>query len=250
MPESTKGSRLTQGILLISAVLAGVWYMIDLSAKLWPKHSESASIASNKSGTDKGLSIKDVNNAQEDGKQVISDSRNESSPTIQPGKSSARYENISVVRKEGTRQAAIILWEQEGADSLLGLESAISESIAARGIKPVQSFFTPAFIRDGKASRLISGEWNIAKELDIGRHVAYVLGGLVKVSYVANENSPGLLTANLAFEFRCLDAVTTTICGTQSFAVPGAGFTREDALASAVEHFKPQLETQIGAWFH
>lgn len=250
--QSTKGTRLTQGIILGSALLAAIWYIInipyDLSTKVLPKHSDSADLHSNKSSSDPDPPIKGVHDIQETKKQSSITNKEVPETRLPVDGPLARYENVSLLRNEGKRQAAIFLWEDGTNDSLLSLESVVADSLANHGIKPVQSFFTPEFVREGKASRLMAGDWKVARNLELGRHVDYVLIGSIKISYEPNDNFAGLLTANLSLELKCLDAVIATVCGVQRFAVPGAGYNRQAALTSAIDHIKPEMESSIRGW--
>jgi len=155
-----------------------------------------------------------------------------------------QYINTKILRREGVKQAAILV-RQESKDSLPNLESAIGSLLTKRGIEPVQSFFKPAFIQEGRANSLFAGDWTVSEQLQLGRHVDYVLVGFGNVSYSSNQELGGLLTANLQLELKCLNVVSQRICNSKTFNAPGAGYTQAAALQSAVEHLQHQLESFV-----
>src|SRR5712691_36999 len=110
-----------------------------------------------------------------------------------------QYVNTAISRREGVKQVAILV-RQESGDSLPNLESAIASLLAKRGLEPLQSFFKPAFIQEGQAKSLFAGDWRVSEQLQLGRHVDYVLIGFGKATYSSNQELGGLLTANFELE--------------------------------------------------
>jgi len=162
------------------------------------------------------------------------------SPKILPG----QYINTEISRHKGTKLAAVFV-TQESGESLPNLESAVASLLAKRGVEPVQSFFKPAFIQEGRAKNLFSGDWTISEQLQLGDHVDYVLIGFGKVTYSLNQELGGLLTANLELYLKCLNVVSRRICDSKTFATPGAGYTQSAALQNAIERLQPQLEVFV-----
>ncbi len=155
-----------------------------------------------------------------------------------------QYLNTAISRREGVKQAAILV-RQENGESLLNLESAIASLLGKRGVEPVQTFFKPAFIQEGQAKSLFAGDWTVSEQLQLGRHVDYVLIGFGKVAYSSNQELGGLLTANFELELKCLNVVSRMSCNSKIFSTPGAGYTQGTALQNAVERLQPQLESFV-----
>lgn len=247
--------RLTAVVFLTSAALAAVWYLInipyDVLHKVLPVRPpvQSDSTQSPPAPSPSGIS-RPTNDRPADEKHPPSTTNAIATPDHSFAGSPNRYENVAILRKQGKRQAAILLWPEDNGDAPTNLQSLLADLVVNQGVQAVQSFFTPEFVRTGQGSRLMAGDWGVARHLELDRHVDYVLLGSTKVMYQSNEKLEGLLTANLSLELKCLDAVTSNVCGAQSLAVPGAGYTRQAALASAVDHMKPQLESLVQFWIH
>lgn len=249
------GRRWATAIVLVSAALAAVWYLInipyDISTKLFPGHTKTAEAHSDQPAS--GPAAPQSQQAPQDQPQI---GKRQSEPANAAAAHQSargpldRYENTSVVRKEGESQAAVLLWAEDDRDTPANLQSFLADLVAQQGVQPIQTFFTPDFVRSGHASRLIAGDWRIARQLELSNHIDYVLIGAIKVSYLSDRNFEGLWTANLSLEIKCLNALTTNVCGAQILSVPGAGYNQKDALASATEHIKPQLEPLVTVWFH
>jgi Adenylate and Guanylate cyclase catalytic domain len=155
-----------------------------------------------------------------------------------------QYISTAILRHEGMKRAAILVRQGSG-ESLPSLESAIASLLAKRGVDAVQSFFKPAFIQEGQAKSLFAGDWTVSEQLQLGRHVDYVLIGFGKVTYSSNQELGGLLTANFELELKCLNVVSQRICDSKTFNTPGAGYTEGTALQNAVERLQQQLESFV-----
>jgi len=251
--DTKVGKRWTSALIVISAALAATWYLINIPYDVWTKilgrKSSQSEIQtdttarggqqanSNQTGTQSRSSIDQRTSQKKDGS----------------GNGSVRsnpYTNPAVTKQEDTRQAAILIWQAENGKPQPAIEAVLADIILDDSIQPVRSFFSFEFIRDGKAQRLMAGDLEVVANMELGRQIDYVLIGESKVSYELNARFDGLLRANIALELRCLDAVRSTICGTQSITAPGAGYSQEAAFATAVDHLKPQLGAFIGRAIH
>jgi hypothetical protein len=151
-----------------------------------------------------------------------------------------RYINFAISERGGGKRVAILV-EFEDGEPIPNLESEISAIVTRQGVEPEVSFFKPAFTQEGKARGLFLGDWTVADELQLKGHVDYVLIGFGNVSYRPNDESNGLLTADLRLTLKCLDIVSHSVCGNESFAIPGAGYSEDAALEDAVEHLGSEL---------
>ncbi|HLJ26799.1 MAG TPA: hypothetical protein VKY85_08825 [Candidatus Angelobacter sp.] len=247
------GGRWVTAIFLTSAALAAVWYLInipyDISTKLFSSRTKTAETHPDQPASGPvGPQNQQTPQVQTQTGKAQPEPANAAADQQSARGSPGRYENTSIVRKEGKSQAAVLLWAEDSRDTPINLQSFLTDVVAHQGVQPIQTFFTPDFVRSGYASRLIAGDWRIARQLDLGNHIDYVLIGATKVTYLSDKDFEGLWTANLSLEIKCLNAVTINVCGARSLSVPGAGYSQKDALASATDHMKPQLESLVTAW--
>lgn len=153
-----------------------------------------------------------------------------------------RYINTGIVRRGGTRMATILIL-QEGQDSFSSVEGTLITSLSKRGIEAVSSFFKPPFVLEGRARKLLAGDWNEATQLGLSKRVDYVVLGSAAVAYSSSPQFEGLITANLQVELKCLNVVAQRVCGSQNVSTTGAGYTRAAALEKAVANAGPQLDS-------
>jgi hypothetical protein len=168
--------------------------------------------------------------------------------TPHPGIRPETYINTAIIRTGHPAKVAILVWQASG-ESLTNVETALAHQVIKHGLQPVQSFFSPAFVRDGRAQLLLGGDWTQANTLGLRTHVDYVLLGFAKTKYAADPDFKGLLTANLKLELKCLDVVHQTICGSQRYDTQGAGYTNDAALGVAVDHMRSDLQSFVGKAF-
>lgn len=161
-----------------------------------------------------------------------------------PGLTAAAYLNTAI-RNRGERREAAVLILDENEQQILHIEQALADVLTQRGVVPVQSFFTQAFIHEGRARALFAGDWDIARELALDTRVDNLILGFAQVSYSRNPEYEGLWTANLTLELKCFDFQPQRICGTRSLSVTGAGYTQQKALETTVRGIVSQLEVYV-----
>ena len=152
-----------------------------------------------------------------------------------------RYINTAVAKPNGMKVVAILM-QQEGQDSVSSVEDALVISLQKQGIETVPLFFKPPFIQEGRAKRLVAGDWNEATRLDLSKRVDYVVSGLDAVAYSSSPQFEGLITADLRVELRCLNVVAQRVCGSRTVNAKGAGYTKAAALENAATNTKSLFE--------
>jgi hypothetical protein len=152
-----------------------------------------------------------------------------------------RYINTAIIKRGGTKVVAILML-QEGGDSFSSVEGALVTSLPKQGIETVPSFFKPPFVLEGRARRLVTGDWNEATRLDLSKRVDYVVSGSDAVAYSSSSQFVGLITADLQVELKCLNVVAQRVCGSRTVNAKGAGYTKAAALESAATNTKPLFE--------
>jgi hypothetical protein len=152
-----------------------------------------------------------------------------------------RYINTAIVRRTGKKLVAVLILP-ESQDSFASLEAKLIAPLSAQGIEPVSLFFKPQFIQEGRAQRLLAGNWNEAAQLDLKNRVDYVVFGSAGVTYSTSTQFDGLVTANLRVGLKCLEMVAQKVCGSQPLSSTGAGYTKEAALENAATKAKSDLE--------
>jgi hypothetical protein len=156
-----------------------------------------------------------------------------------------RYINTAITKGSGRKIVAVLILP-EGQDSFSTVERTLVTLLSKQGIEPVLSAFKPRFIKEGRARRLVAGNWNEATELDLSKRVDYLVSGLASATYIPSAQFDGLITANLQLELRCLNVVAQMVCGSQMVSQTGAGYTNGAALETAAVNAKPHLEAFVG----
>jgi hypothetical protein len=172
---------------------------------------------------------------------ALSPINGETKPPTRTVPLAARYENISILREPNHRKAALLIWREDGGQTS-GIEKELADFLKAKHTEPVQSFFTPEFVRGGHAMELFSGKWAIARQLELEKHVDYVVIGVAKTTFTPSAEFSGLITANLEIDLKCLDAAALRVSANQNIAVTGAGYTEAAALATSLEHARGELQ--------
>jgi hypothetical protein len=155
-----------------------------------------------------------------------------------------RYINTAIVKPSGTKVVAVLML-REGQDSFSSVEDAFVTSVPKQGIETVPSFFKPPFVLEGRARKLVTGDWSEATRLDLSKRVDYILSGSEAVAYSSTPQLEGLITADLKVELNCLNVVNQRGCGSRTVNAKGAGYTRAAALENAVTHTKPLIEVFV-----
>lgn len=158
----------------------------------------------------------------------------------------AQYINTGVSRHPGNSKIAILILSN-GQSPFPNLEEAIRQAVLSRGLVPIASFFKPRFVEEGRAEKLFSGDWGEATQLGIANRIDDVLIGNASSSTTDSSEFPGLITTNLSLDLKCLDTKHESVCGIQSFAVPGAGYTKEESLGNATEKMRPEIDRFVKA---
>lgn len=151
-----------------------------------------------------------------------------------------RYINPAV-KRVGERQVAFLVLAKN-PEWVPNIEGNLANALAQSGLKPVSTFFKPAFVQEGRAERLMSGDWKQASELEMSKRVDYVVLARVAVSFTQSSQFEGIISANLNLQLKCLNMNSNTFCGSQSVETVGAGYTNAAALESATSKARPQIE--------
>lgn len=157
-----------------------------------------------------------------------------------------RYINTSIVKRSGTRQAAILVLQQT-ENSLSGIDDFLASALAKRGVEPVTSFFKQPFVLEGRARRLLEGDWSEASRLEINNKVAYVVLASGGVKFSSSSQFEGLISASLHLELKCLNMSSQRTCGSQDLEMVGAGFSNGAALENALGKARPQIDSFVGS---
>jgi hypothetical protein len=157
-----------------------------------------------------------------------------------------RYINTVMVKRSGTRVAAIVILKQ-GEDSFSSVEAALVTLLSQQQIEPASSFFKPSFVLEGRAPKLLAGDWSEATQLELSSRIDYVVSGSAAAAYSPSPQSEGLITANFQVELKCLNVVARRVCGSRVVNTTGAGYTKVAALENAITNAKPDLEAFVKA---
>jgi hypothetical protein len=155
-----------------------------------------------------------------------------------------RYINTAVVKPNGIKVVAILM-QRESQDSFSSVEDALVTSFPRQGIETVPSFFKPPFVLEGRARRLVTGDWSEATRLDLSKRVDYVVSGSDAVAYSSSSQFEGLITADLQVQLKCLNVVAQRVCGSRTVNAKGAGYTKAAALENAATNTKSLFEAFV-----
>jgi hypothetical protein len=183
-------------------------------------------------------SAKELQERQQEAEQAAAGQKREHQALLE------RYINTAVVKPNGKRVVAILM-QQEGQDSFSSIEDALVTSLPKQGIETVPAFFKPSFIQEGRARRLVTGDWNEATRLDLSKRVDYILSGSDAVAYSSSPQFEGLITADLRVELTCLNVVAQRVCGSRTVNAKGAGYSKAAALENAATNTKALFEAFV-----
>ena len=248
--ESTKGAAKVSTVVTLVSVLSGLLTIVVYGRTIWDWVGWHTSSYTPAVSQVQPPQLK-VPGGEKKIETTIAKPVGEDSPRPVPGVRvrPEQYENVKVSRRLGHQQAALLVWNEAGEESLLDLESLMAEMLAKAGVTPVRGFFTQAFVSSGRAKRLLAGDWTSASDLELMRHVDYVLGAVGNIAYGSSQEFPGLITANVTLEVKCVDATKLTLCGGRTFEADGAGYTKTEAIATAIDHLRPEMESFTkGVW--
>ena len=130
-------------------------------------------------------------------------------------------------------------------DSVSSAEDSLANVLALRGLKPMPAFFKPAFVQEGRAERLMSGDWKQATELEINKIVDFVVLAHAAVNFTPSSQFEGIISVNLSLQLKCLNMISSTFCGSQSFETVGVGYTNAAALENATLKARPQMDSFV-----
>lgn len=155
-----------------------------------------------------------------------------------------QFVNAAVHRQNGSLQAAILLFSP-GKTSVTTAERDLAAAIRARGMQPVESFFTPLFVRDGRAERLLQIDWGAVKDLDVQSRIDLIVVGSVASTYGASSVATDLTSVHTHLQLRCLDPVAQRECGEADIDSVGAGFTETEAFENSIGRAKNQMDAFV-----
>jgi hypothetical protein len=157
-----------------------------------------------------------------------------------------KYVNTGIAKRAGNKQVAVLVFSN-GPGQFAGLEDSIGRALLNRGLTPVRSFFKPQFVQDGRAERLFAGDWGEAAQLGISSRVDVVVIGNASVSTSDSSQFERLITTDLNLELKCLDVGHQSVCGTRSFDVVGADYTKSASLRNASDKARLEIEAFVKA---
>lgn len=155
-----------------------------------------------------------------------------------------RYINTSIAKRSGRRQAAVLVL-RETQSPINGIEDSLGNALSQHGVEPNTSFFKPSFVLEGRARRLLGGDWDQIRQLELNSRIDYVVLGAAAVSFSPSQQFDGLISANLRVELKCLTVSSQRVCGSQHFEIVGAGFSNGAALENAVGKTRPQIDSFV-----
>lgn len=157
-----------------------------------------------------------------------------------------KYVNTSVQKHSRNRQAAILLFS-DGQGPFTGIEDILGQAVSNRGIIPVESFFKPEFVKEGRAQRLFAGNWGDAAQLGLGSRVDVIILGHASVASRESSQFEGLVSTNLTLELKCLNPGRQTICGIRTVDAVGAGYTKDESLKNASDKARSEIAAFVAA---
>ncbi len=140
-------------------------------------------------------------------------------------------------------QIAILIFPKNQQDAVKGAEQMLASALSEQGFATTLTFFKPAFVSEGRARRLFSGEWSGIEDLEIGNRVKYVILGESNATFESSPQFDGLVTTNLSLDLKCLKSATHQECGSRKISATGAGYSKDASLQNALEKAHPELES-------
>lgn len=157
-----------------------------------------------------------------------------------------RYINTTIQKHPGRAQAGVLVLG-EPQNQLSSIADSIAAALAKRGIEPTTSFFKQPFIAEGRARRLLDGDWDDVRQLELSNRIDYAVLASSAVRFTASQQVDGVITADLRVDLRCFNVSSQKVCGSGHVEIPGAGFSNGAALDNAVSKAGPQIESAAQA---
>jgi len=150
------------------------------------------------------------------------------------------YIDTSVARGGGN-QIAVLIFPKDQQEAARGADEMVASALSEKGFTTTLTFFKPAFVSDGRARRLFSGDWSGTKDLEIANRVKYVILGESNATFESSSQFDGLITTNLSLDLKCLNATTHEVCGSRNISATGAGYSKDASSQNALERARPEL---------
>jgi len=169
------------------------------------------------------------------------------SPTLSEGAASAeeltaRYLNVT---RENGASATEIAWVMISSHTVSRLGDEVTLALKGRGVELV--LFKPAFVSEGRADRLLAGDWGAVADIDLTDNIDSLLIGKSEVTYSQNPIALDMRNANLTLRLRCLRVASQSACGSQTMSALGVGFSEEQALEVAVDKVRALIGSAVEA---
>lgn len=157
-----------------------------------------------------------------------------------------KYVNSAAFQRNGAKQAAILVYSDNQAQ-FTEIAQTISHAVSDRGLTPNVSFFKPAFVQEGRAAHLFSGDWSEGTQLGLGGRAAVIILGNASVTASESSQFEGLISTRLILELKCLNPGRQTSCGNRSVDSVGAGYSNDESLRNAIDKARPEINAFVGA---
>lgn len=131
---------------------------------------------------------------------------------------------------------------------LQGCLGALSTTIRDRGLAPVEGVLTPAFVTEGRASRLASGAAAVLDGLQLGERIDFLISVTHSASVTASEQQAGLFSARMSVSISCVAMKSNRYCGQKMISGLGVGFSREVASQDAANKIVPACQDAVRAF--
>jgi len=148
------------------------------------------------------------------------------------------YIDTSVTRGN---QIAVLIFPKDQQEAAKGADQMVASALSEQSFTTTLTFFRPAFVSEGRARRLFSGDWSGIKDLEIGNRVRYVILGESNATFESSSQFEGLVTTNVSLDLKCLSPATHQGCGSRKITATGAGYSKDASLQNALEKAHPEL---------
>jgi len=157
--------------------------------------------------------------------------RRASAPAPTPTVSrSSTYVNRAAVEAAGPNSTGLVVIS--AADPTH--HDQLSAMLTQRG-RQVVMLFRPAFVSEGRADKLMDGDWGVLADVDLMGRVQTLVLSRSQVEYSPSPIVQNMWNVSLSVRLVCLRVGIQGDCGSQTFVVRGTGFSQEQALRSASE---------------
>jgi hypothetical protein len=145
------------------------------------------------------------------------------------------------IAKSASNQVAVLVFPKGQQEVPKGSDQSIASTLSEQGFDPVLTFFKAAFVSEGRAQKLFSGDWSVVRDLGIGGKFRYIVLAESGNDSVASSQFDGLITSNVTISLKCLNTATHSDCGSTSIISTGAGYSKDASIQNAIEKAHPQL---------